>query len=138
MAEEGLDKEIDSLAQSSEDGETQSQRETGFRRARGERNLNGLVVQGGRCERLGRVHLSGTDGLESKSCSGSVGVRHDGPGPRETTRCLGPQEDGERGVSAPNENGRAAVQAQGGRHGRLCAQWLKMLLSGVVKMSNPS
>lgn len=67
MVVERMGKVTDSLVQSSGDGETQSQRKTGgFRRARGERNLKSLVVQG-RCAGLGQVHVSGTDGLESKS-----------------------------------------------------------------------
>lgn len=115
-----------SLVQSSGDAETQSQRETGgFRRARGERNLNGLVLQG-RCARLGRVHVSGTDGLESKSAvdrqvcgtmDPAQGRRHGAKAHKVTDgqRRQYPMET----VEQPRIDG----QLQDAQDWQLCAEW---------------
>lgn len=140
----GWGKATGSLVQSSGDAETQSQRETGgFRRARGERNLKSLVVQG-RCAGLGQVHVSGTDGLESKSTvdrqvCGTIdpaqGRRH---GAKAHTRT-----DGE-GCQYPMgkvEQPSSDEQAQDGRDGQLCAEWPENAViwsPGAVQLSNPS
>lgn len=137
-----MGKVTDSLVQSSGDDEIQSQRETGgFRRARGERNLKSLVVQG-RCAGLRQVHVSGTDGLESKSTvdrqvCGTIdpaqGRRHGAKAHKRT--------DGE-GCQYPMgkvESSRVATSRlkMGGTDNSV-RNGLRMLFSGVVQTSKPS
>lgn len=128
-----MGKVTDSPVQSTGDVETQSQRETGgFRRARGERNLKSPVAQG-RCARLGRVRVSGTDELESKA-------QWIGRCAAQWTRPRG-DDTVPRSASAQWERQSSRVarsrRKQGGT-GNSVQNGLKMLLSGVVKMSNPS
>lgn len=119
VAEVGVGKETDSSVQSSPvQSSTPGHSGTtgGFRRAGGERNLKSAVVQG-RCARLGRVHVSGTDGLESKrevdrqvcgTMDPAQGRRHDAKTHkrRDGERCAGHKGDG-----GPAEQARSRLGA---------------------------
>lgn len=123
---EGMGRVTNSLVQSSGDAETQSQRETGgFRRARGERNFKGLVVQG-RCAGLGQVHVSGTDGLESKSAVDRqvCGTTDPAQGRRRGAKVHRRTEgEGSQYPMGKVEQPSSDEQAQDGRIGKLCAEW---------------